>query len=144
MDKITVKFINQVSNVASEVCLASGKKTITVNHVIEALKKIGLEKHILLLYSELDPKALVDEEDIKETGLADDMKAKLNGKKRKAKEKKMKKIEMTEDMIREQEMLFQQSQIQYEMMMQEKKGSQKEENANYINKEEDQEENYDD
>lgn len=119
MDKLTVKYISLISKEASNICLGSGKKTITVTHVVEGLRKIGLEKHIKQLYSELDPKSLLDEEDIKEN-IPNDMKAKINGRKKKVKDKKHKKIEMTEDMINEQSMLFQQSRIEaYELMMKE-------------------------
>ena len=111
MDKLTVKYISLISKEASNICLSSGKKTITVTHVIEGMRKIGLEKHIKQLYSELDPKSLLDEEDIKEN-IPNDMKAKINGRKKKVKDKKHKKIEMTEDMINEQSLLFQQSRIE--------------------------------
>lgn len=119
IDKLTVKFISYISKEASNVCLDSGKKTITVTHVVEGMKKIGLEKHIKQLYTELDPKSLLEEEDIKEN-IPTDMKAKINGRKRKTKDKKHKKIEMTEDMINEQSILFQKSrQEAYEIMIKE-------------------------
>lgn len=119
MDKLTVKYISHLALISSEVCLQSGKKTISVPHVVEAMQKIGLEKQIKQLWAELDMKTISEEGNEAIDSNMVEMNAKLNKKKKKVKDKNKKKIEMTEEMIREQQELFEQSKkdqlIQWEM-----------------------------
>lgn len=121
IDKLTVKFISYITNKASDICNQSGKKTISVAHLVDALQKQKLESHIKRLFSELDMNIYDEDNDFDKKELKE-IKNTINNKKaNKGKNKKGKKIEMTEEMIQEQMMLFEKSKIEaYEMMLQDK------------------------
>lgn len=110
IDKITLRYVNHVSNIASQICGEKGKKTLNVDHVIEALKRMNFTSHIKLLTSELDLSAIQKEE----SGIdlivqnTQEMKDLIN--KRKKKNKKRKRS-FDEEMELEQQKLFEQSKI---------------------------------
>jgi hypothetical protein len=93
------------------ICTEKGKKTLNVDHVIEALKQLGFDSHIKLLSSELDLSDLQNE-DRKDVVIENslDMKDLINKQKKRRKNKK--KPEYNEDDEKEQLKLFEQSKIQ--------------------------------
>jgi len=103
---------------ATEVCTSNGKKTLNVDHIIEALKLINFDSHIKKLQAELDLNALKNDDNTnifkKECtnniegamGMKD-----LINKKRKTK-KDRKTFEFTEDLLHEQMELFEKSKIE--------------------------------
>lgn len=111
MDKITIKYINYISQISSDICNESGKKTLNINHIIEALKKLGFESHIKLLQGELNLDVTEEVDDLKQDDM-DEMKERINQKKRKKRDKKKNDIEFDEDLKREQMKLFEQSRIE--------------------------------
>ena len=109
MDKLTVRYIFHLAQTSSDVCNGSGKKTLSMDHIIEALKKLGLDTHIkqiVQLELKLDKcnDTEINEDDV------DEMKDRLNKKKRK-KDKKNE-IVMTEDLKAEQMRLFEESRLE--------------------------------
>jgi hypothetical protein len=119
LEKLTVKFISFLSNKSSEICIESGKKTLAVSHVVEALKKLKLDSHIKRLFSELDINFTEEENELDKNDLQE-MKQTLNNKKKKSMDKKSKKIEITEEMAQEQMMLFHQSKMEaYDLLLKE-------------------------
>lgn len=117
--------MNHISNVASLICAEKGKKTLNVDHVIEALKRMNFDPHIKKLTSELDLSAIEKEENANELVLqksSQEMKDLINKQKRKVKRRK-KHRDFDEDMVQEQLKLFEQSKIE----------SMQEMNQNYYN-----------
>lgn len=49
LDSISRHYVTYVSNLGNKICLESGKKTLNIEHVIEALKQMKFKKHIDLL-----------------------------------------------------------------------------------------------
>ncbi len=87
-------------------CTEKGKKTLNVDHVIQALKLMNFENHIKKLTLELDLTACQNEEKGKEIiEDAQEMKDLINQQKKKNKKKK-RPIEFTEEMANEQLNLF--------------------------------------
>ncbi len=105
LDKITTKYVNHVSNIASEICTEKGKKTLNVDHVIQALKKMNFDNHIKKLTSELDLSALQNEDKKEMIEDAQEMKDLINQQKKKSRKRK-RQIEFTEEMANEQMTLF--------------------------------------
>jgi hypothetical protein len=103
---------------ATEVCTSNGKKTLNVDHIIEALKLINFDSHIKKLQAELDLTALQNEDSNslskKESiPIIDDsmgMKDLINKKRKNKKEKKT--FEFTEDLLNEQMELFEKSKME--------------------------------
>lgn len=119
IDKLTIRYISYLSQISSDICNESGKKTLNINHILEALKKLGLESHIKLLQAEL--KLDVSQEAL-ELGQneVDEMKERINQKKKKRKDKKKNDIEFNEELKNEQMKLFEMSRIEaYNLMHQE-------------------------
>jgi histone H3/H4 len=119
IDKLTIRYITYLSQISSDICNESGKKTLNINHILEALKKLGLESHIKLLQAEL--KLDVSQEAL-ELGQneVDEMKDRINQKKKKRKDKKKNDIEFNEELKNEQMKLFEMSRIEaYNLMHQE-------------------------
>lgn len=120
MEKLTLRYINYISQVSSDICNESGKKTLNINHILDALKKEGFESHIKLLQAEL--KIDVSQEALEFGHEVNEMKEKINLKKKKKKDKKKNEIEFDEDMKNEQMRLFEMSRIEaYNLMCQEVK-----------------------
>jgi len=119
IDKLTIRYISYLSQISSDICNESGKKTLNINHILEALKKVGLESHIKLLQAELN---LDPSQEAQELGQneVDEMKEKINQKKKKRKDKKKNDIEFNEELKNEQMKLFEMSRIEaYNLMHQE-------------------------
>lgn len=109
-----IRYVNHISNVASLICAEKGKKTLNVDHVIEALKRMNFESHIKKLTSELDLSAIEKEENASELvqqKSSQEMKDLINKQKRKVKKRK-KNHDFDEDMVQEQLKLFEQSKLE--------------------------------
>jgi hypothetical protein len=110
LDKITLRYVNHISTIASQICTERGKKTLNVDHVIDALKQMQFDNHIKKLSSELDLTACQNEEkqvveDVQE------MKELINKQKKKSKKKK-KHHEFNDEMVNEQLELFERSRME--------------------------------
>ena len=64
LDSISRYYVTYISTLGSKICLQSGKKTLNIEHVIEALKKLSFKTHIDLLIKDL-PKGEKDPEKLK-------------------------------------------------------------------------------
>ena len=53
LDSISRFYVNYLSSFGSKICIESGKKTLNIEHVIEALKQMNFNKHIDLLVKDL-------------------------------------------------------------------------------------------
>lgn len=94
---------------ASKICAEKGKKTLNVDHVIEALKQMNFDLHIKKLTSEADFSECQNEEKGKSVVIDDSQGVKdLINKKKKKKNKKWK-HEFNEDDVNEQMELFEKS-----------------------------------
>lgn len=145
IDKITIKYITSLTNKSTTVCTEYGKKTITVTHILETLKKEKLDSHLKKLQTELDLNE-DEEEEVDTKRKMKELKVTINSKKRKGnKEKKTKKIVMTEEMMNEQAMLFEKSKLEaYDLMVKEQENERREFGKEDVNEEnEENEENYD-
>ena len=114
LDKITTKYVNKISNIASQICTEKGKKTLNVEHVIEALRQMNFEDHIKKLSSELDLSSCSNEDKVKEIFEdSQEMKDLINQQKKKAKKRK-RNIEFTEEMANEQLILFAKAKLDHD------------------------------
>lgn len=119
MDKLTVKYINHISQISCDICNESGKKTLNINHIIAALRKSGFENHIKSLQADLNIDPNAETEEFNTTNM-EEMKEKLNQKKKKKKDKKKNDIEFDEELRKEQMLLFEQSRLEaFKLMGQE-------------------------
>ena len=64
LDSISRYYVTYLSSLGNKICLESNKKTLNIEHVIEALKKLSFQKHIDLLVKDL-PKGEKDPEKLK-------------------------------------------------------------------------------
>ena len=64
LDSISRYYVTYLSTLGSKICLQSGKKTLNIDHVLEALKKMSFKNHIDLLVKDL-PKGEKDPEKLK-------------------------------------------------------------------------------
>ena len=64
LDSISRYYVTYISSLGSKICAESGKKTLNIEHVIAALKKIDFKNHIDLLVKDL-PKGENDPEKLK-------------------------------------------------------------------------------
>lgn len=64
LDSISRYYVTYLSTLGSKICLQSGKKTLNIEHVIEALRKMSFKTHIDLLVKDL-PKGEKDPEKLK-------------------------------------------------------------------------------
>lgn len=103
---MTIRYVNHISEVASRICNERGKKTLNVDHILDALKQIGFDSHIKKLQSELDFNQSHEAQELGH-GNTQEMKERIN-KKKKTKKKK-EKFEISEEMIEEQKRLFEES-----------------------------------
>lgn len=144
IDKITIKYITTLTNKSTSICTEYGKKTITVTHILETLKKEKFDSHLKKLQTELDLNE-DEKEEVDTKRKMKELKVTINSKKRKGnKEKKTKKIVMTEEMINEQAMLFEKSKIEaYELMVKEQENERRGIDGGYEENENENEENYD-
>ena len=98
LDNISKLYVTYLSSLGSKICIESGKKTLNIEHVIEALKQMNFKKHIDLLVKDLpngenDPEKLkllsnvtLNEEDGKKEN--NDLKKLINKKKKRGSRKK--------------------------------------------------------
>jgi hypothetical protein len=117
IDKISTKYvtskfryINHISNIASKICTDKGKKTLNVDHVIEALTQMDFNNHIKLLTSELDLSQMKEDDVEGVLKSSTDMKELINKQKRPRKQKP--KYEYNEDDINLQMELFEKSKME--------------------------------
>ena len=62
IDKISLTYINYLSSLGFQICSNNGKKTLNIEHILEALKTMNFNKHIKLLTSELSIKEMENDE----------------------------------------------------------------------------------
>ena len=112
------RYVDHLSLKATEVCSSHGKKTLNTDHILEALKLINFNSHIKKLQGELDLNNMENEENTltkKESNalVCEDsigMKDLINKKRKNKKDKKT--FEFSEDMLKEQDKLFEKSKIE--------------------------------
>ena len=110
IDKISLTYINYLSSLGFQICSKNGKKTLNIEHILEALKTMNFNKHIKLLTSELSIKELEnDEKEELEIKYEDNMNVKqlINRKKKSNKRKRgyLTKEDL-EELAREQREMF--------------------------------------
>ena len=69
IDKISLTYINYLSSLGFQICSKNGKKTLNIEHILEALKTMNFNKHIKLLTSELSIKEMENEDKLEEKEL---------------------------------------------------------------------------
>ena len=118
IDKISLSYINYLSSLGFQICSKNGKKTLNIEHILEALKTMNFNKHIKLLTNELSIKELENDE-IEEKELEikyeDNMNVKqlINRKKKSNKRKRAyENKEDLEELAREQREMFEQARLE--------------------------------
>jgi hypothetical protein len=118
LDKISLTYINYLSSLGFQICSKNGKKTLNIEHILEALKTMNFNKHIKLLTNELSIKELENDE-IEEKELEikyeDNMNVKqlINRKKKSNKRKRAyENKEDLEELAREQREMFEQARLE--------------------------------
>jgi histone H3/H4 len=53
LDKISRLYVTYISSFGAKICTESGKKTLNLEHILEALKKMNFNKHIELLVKDI-------------------------------------------------------------------------------------------
>ena len=119
IDKISLTYINYLSSLGFQICSKNGKKTLNIEHILEALKTMNFNKHIKLLTSELSIKEMENEDKAEEKELEikyeDHMNVKklLNKKKKTSKRKRPYETqEDLEELAREQREMFEQARLE--------------------------------
>lgn len=110
-DKMAIQYVSHLSIIGSQVCQKEGKKTLNIEHILEALKQLHFDSYIQKLMSE---DCLKDYQSIKENSDKHDnsnIKNVIN--KFKKKTGKRKKVVQTQEELealeREQNLLFEQA-----------------------------------
>ena len=118
IDKISLSYINYLSSLGFQICSKNGKKTLNIEHILEALKTMNFNKHIKLLTNKLSIKELENDE-IEEKELEikyeDNMNVKqlINRKKKSNKRKRAyENKEDLEELAREQREMFEQARLE--------------------------------
>ena len=116
IDKISLTYINYLSSLGFQICSKNGKKTLNIEHILEALKTMNFNKHIKLLTSELSIKELEnDEKEELEIKYEDNMNVKqlINRKKKSNKRKRgYESKEDLEELARAQREMFEQARLE--------------------------------
>ena len=108
IDKICIRYVNYVSSLGSQICTTKGKKTLNVEHILDALKAMNFNNHIKALTKEL---LELEKNGMTEEGKYEDhtnVKQLINKNKKKTGKRKrqFETEEEKEEMAREQMMLF--------------------------------------
>ena len=119
IDKISLTYINYLSSLGFQICSKNGKKTLNIEHILEALKTMNFNKHIKLLTSELSIKEMENEDKAEEKELEIkyeyhiNIKKLLNKKKKTSKRKRPYETqEDLEELAREQREMFEQARLE--------------------------------
>ena len=113
IDKITIHYINYLSSLGSSICLKNGKKTLNIEHILEALNEMHFEKHIKSItnepyFNENNNNKKNDSDDEKKNFDVMNVKQLINKKKKRS--NKRKKFHLTEEdleeLAREQKEMF--------------------------------------
>ncbi len=116
IEKISLTYINYLSSLAFQICSNNGKKTLNIEHILEALKTMNFNKHIKLLTSELSIKEMEnDEKEELEIKYEDNMNVKqlINRKKKSNKRKRgYESKEDLEELARAQREMFEQARLE--------------------------------
>ena len=116
LDKISLTYINYLSSLGFQICSKNGKKTLNIEHILEALKTMNFNKHIKLLTSELSIKEMEnDEKEELEIKYEDNMNVKqlINRKKKSNKRKRgYESKEDLEELARAQREMFEQARLE--------------------------------
>ena len=60
LDKISRQYVTYISSYGAKICTECGKKTLNLEHILEALKKMKFEKHIEKLVEHLKKNGEID------------------------------------------------------------------------------------
>jgi histone H3/H4 len=60
LDKISRQYVTYISSYGAKICTECGKKTLNLEHILEALKKMRFEKHIEKLVEHLKKNGEID------------------------------------------------------------------------------------
>ena len=108
IDKLSIQYINYVSSLGSKICSTKGKKTLNVEHILDALKAMNFNNHIKVLTKELlelEKNGVSEEEKYEDHS---NVKQLINKNKRRTgkRRKRFETEEEKEEMAREQMKLF--------------------------------------
>lgn len=107
--------MNHISELGCQICAKKGKKTLNIEHILEALKEMNFHKHIKLLTSEPYLKEMENDDKI-EQKYEDNMNVKqLINKKKKKNNKRNRSPENEEDLeelAREQKEMFEMARLE--------------------------------
>lgn len=117
IDKLTIKFIMELSAYGSQRCAKSGKKTLNIEHILEALNMMHLDNYIKKLKEEDFLKDCRNDDDINSSPDRVNMNVKqaINQFKIKTgkRKKKYQSPEDLEELEREQNILFEEARKEY-------------------------------
>lgn len=93
LDKISKVYVAYLSSLGCKICTDSGKKTLNIEHIIEALKQMNFNEHIELLKKDAikedkDQEKLEESEDNKKKNENAHLKQMINKKKKRGSRKK--------------------------------------------------------
>lgn len=110
LDKITIRYVKYVSTLGCQICATKGKKTLNIEHILEALKTMNFTKHIKSLTKEPYLKEMEKDDEVEDFRYEDNMNVKqLINKKKKRQKKNKKQFPSEEDyekMASEQKHMF--------------------------------------
>ena len=116
IDKISLSYINYLSSLGFQICSKNGKKTLNIEHILEALKTMNFNKHIKLLTNKLSIKEKEkDEREELEIKYEDNMNMKQLINRKKKSNKRKRDYESKEDLeklAREQREMFEQARLE--------------------------------
>ena len=117
IEKISLTYINYISSLGFQICSNNGKKTLNIEHVLEALKTMNFNKYIKLLTSEISLKEMEnenEEKDLLDIKYEDNMNVEQLIDKKKKSNKRKRNFESKEDLeelAREQREMFEQARL---------------------------------
>jgi histone H3/H4 len=91
LDKITIRYVKYVSTLGCQICATKGKKTLNIEHILEALKTMNFTKHIKSLTKEPYLKEMEKDDEVEDFRYEDNMNVKqlINKKKKRQKKNKI-------------------------------------------------------